>query len=514
MTEPRTTTEKLRELTRKPWLQKGALGLFALYVFVLAAVAISVGTGEVTFGATVWGQNRWVLGQSAAIRISPRDPSRRGAFISGFAAEVVITPTGGQPRSLAKLESGATAQSVRLDIPADLPPGPAQLEVHLVRGPQGDVARAQIELVSAPPKQAAPRRVKEKPASDTPPPPVTVQVRPVGRVLVPELNQRLLVRAVDPTGGPVKTSLAFVVKGGKLEGLPQRLDTDAHGLAHAWVRPNYNELKLLVTSEGQPEQTLKLHGKPGQFTADVGPMVTAIEGRLAIAVESMHGNAPVHADLWQGGRWVDSTSGRLSDGSTRLELRAPTAGSPALVQVYRHFAAPGAARAAVYLWPGPDPVAALPAVMAAAQRRGLDGGWRAALATGPPITDKAEAERIAAWLLAGFPDKPPDPPVLVDTGPTLVAAATDQRNSVRRRVIWALSATGILVVVSIASLLTFHVLQLERRYQEHGPDEDHPIMRRSRAVWEALILLATIALAILGLIVMLAGLRWGVDFSP
>ncbi len=502
---------------RKPWLQKLALGLFALYVFVLAAVAISVGASEVTFGATVWGQERWVVGQSAAIRISPRDPSRRGTFIPGFSAEVVLIPEGQAPRSLVRLDSGDTAHSLRLDLPGDLPPGKARLEVRLDRGDQGDVAAADIVLLAQPEAAARPPRAKTRRKAkpgDEPAPPVTIELRPAGGVMVAELRQRMLLRATDPTGGPVRTAVALGVKGAKLDELPERVETDVVGLAHFWVRPNYHEIKVLATPDGQPTQTVEMHGKPAQFTAELGPLVVATQGRLSIAVESMHGRAPVHADLWQDGRWVDTTSGFLDNGRTRLELAPPAPGSVALVQVYRHFAAPGAARAALHVWPGPDPVAALPALMAAAARRGLDGAWRAALATGPPITDAGSAERAAAWLLAGWPDKPPDPPVLVDTGPTLRAAAAGRRNRVRSRVVTALSATGVLVVLTIAYVLIFHVLQLERRYREHGPDEDHPFIRRSRAGWEAAILLATIALAIVGLIVMLDGLRWGVEFGP
>jgi hypothetical protein len=505
----------LSEVVRRPWIRQVAVGLFAVYVFVLAAVAISVGASEVTFGATVWGQRTLVLGQSAAIRISPRDPSRRGAFIAGFDAEIRLIPQGGAPRLLAEVKSGATAQSVRLEIPADLPVGKAILEVRLARGEQGDVARADVELVATMPPPPAPTKKKPKSSTDDePPPPVTVEVRPAGGVLVAELQQRLLVRATDPTGAPVKTELKLQVKGGKLAGLPDTLQTDAYGLAQAWVRPNYHELKLLATPTDGPTQTVELRGRPAQFTADVGPMVVQPSGTLKISVESMHGQGPVHADLWQGGRWIDTGSAMLDDGVARLALAAPAAGSPALLQVYRHFVAPGAARAVLHLWPNADPVAALPMVMAASERRGVDGAWRAALSVGGLPTDKAEAERVAAWLLAGWPDKPPDPPMLVDTGPTLRAAASGYRDRIRGRVIGALTATGVLVVLAIAYVLVFHVVQLERRYQEAGAEEDLPFIRRSRAGWEAAILLATITLAIAGLIMMLDGLRWGVDLGP
>ena len=366
MSEPRSTTQRLQELAARPWLRNSALGLFCLYVFVLAAVAISAGTGEVTFGATVWGQRQWVIGRTVALRISPRDPSRRGAFIPGFGAEVTVTPAGGAARTLATVRSGITAQSVGLRLPADLPPGPATVEVRLERGAQGDVARAEVELVPTAPTQAPPARVKPRKspttAAEAPPPAVAVAVRPVGGVLVPELLQRIVVRAVDPTGGPVQTTLALKVTGGKLEGLPEQLQTDAHGLATAWVRPNYHELKLVVTPDGQPVQTVELHGRPAQFSADVGPMVTPTQGALTVAVESMHGHAPIHADLWQDGRWIDATSGVLSDGKAQVKLAAPEPGALALVQVYRHFAAPGEARAILHIWPGPDPVAALPQV--------------------------------------------------------------------------------------------------------------------------------------------------------
>ena len=135
----------LSEVARRPWVRHLALGLFALYVFVLAAVAIGVGSGEVTFGATVWSQPRWVLGEPAALRVAPRDPSRRGAFIPGFSAEVFLTPPGQAPRTLGQLDSGHSAQSLRVAVPADLPVGTARLEVRLSRGEQGDVAAADVE---------------------------------------------------------------------------------------------------------------------------------------------------------------------------------------------------------------------------------------------------------------------------------------------------------------------------------------------------------------------------------
>jgi len=299
-----------------------------------------------------------------------------------------------------------------------------------------------------------------------------------------------------------------------MEGLPAQIRTDVAGLAQAWVRPNYHALTLVGTpAQGDPVEA-KLGGKPAQFVAEVGPSMIRPDRPVAIQVESMHGTGPVHADVWQAGRWVEATSGVLRDGRTRLEVAPPAPGAPALIQVYRHFAAPGRARAIRTVWPAADPVSALPEVMKAAERRGLDVPWRRALASTAPATDPASAELRAAWLLAGWPDKPPDPPVLVDTGPILRARAADRRDLLRGRVIGALSATGILVVLVIAYVLVFHVLHLERRYRALGPDEEHPILSRTRAGWEAAILLATIALAIGGLIVMLDGLRWGLDLGP
>ena len=505
---------RLSGAARRPWVRQLALGLFSLYVFALAAVAIGVGSGEVTFGATVWSQPRWVLGEPAALRIAARDPSRRGAFIPGFSAEVALTPAGEATRILAQIDSGHSAQSLRVAVPPDLPAGAARLEVRLTRGDQGDVAAADVELLAAPPPPQAPPRIKAPVPGAEAPPPLRLEVRAAGGVLVPELRQRVLLRLTDAAGAPVEATLALQVRGGAMEGLPSEIRTDVAGLAQAWVRPNYHALTLVGTpAQGAPFE-VKVHGKPAQFVADVGPSMIRPGRPVAIEVESMHGTGPVHADVWQAGRWVEATSGLLREGRTRLEVAPPPPGAPALIQVYRHFAAPGKARAIRTVWPAADPVLALPDVMKAAARRDLDAPWRRALASAPPATDPASAELRAAWLLAGWPDKAPDPPVLVDTGPTLRAREAGRRDLLRGRVIGALSATGILVVLVIAYVLVFHVLHLERRYQALGPDEEHPILSRTRAGWEAAILLATIALAIVGLIVMLDGLRWGVNLAP
>lgn len=329
---------------------------------------------------------------------------------------------------------------------------------------------------------------------------------------MPELRQRVLLRLTDAAGVPVEATLGLQVRGGAMEGLPAEIRTDAAGLAQAWVRPNYHALTLVATPAVGPPFEVKVHGRPAQFVAEVGPSTIRPGRPVGIQVESMHGTGPVHADVWQGGRWVDATSGFLREGRTRLEVASPAPGSPALIQVYRHFAAPGKARAIRTVWPATDPVRALPEVMKAAARRDLDMSWRRSLAA--VTAEPGSAELQAAWLLAGWPDKPPDPPVLVDTGPTLRARQAGRRDLLRGRVIGALSATGVLVVLVIAYVLVFHVLHLERRYQALEPDEEHPILSRTRAGWEALILLATIAVAIVGLIVMLDGLRWGLNLAP
>ena len=109
------------------------------------------------------------------------------------------------------------------------------------------------------------------------------------------------------------------------------------GLAQAWVRPNYHALTLVGTpAQGAPFE-VKVHGKPAQFVADVGPSMIRPGRPVAIEVESMHGTGPVHADVWQAGRWVEATSGLLREGRTRLEVAPPSPGAPALIQVYRHF---------------------------------------------------------------------------------------------------------------------------------------------------------------------------------
>ena len=86
-----------------------------------------------------------------------------------------------------------------------------------------------------------------------------------------------------------------------------------------------------------------------------------------------------------------------------------------------------------------------------------------------------------------------------------------KRNRVRGRVIGALTATGVLVVLVVAYLLLFHVLRLERRYRDTPHDEDYASIRRARVWWEAGLMLFTIAVAIAGLILMLDGLTWGLD---
>jgi len=94
-----------------------------------------------------------------------------------------------------------------------------------------------------------------------------------------------------------------------------------------------------------------------------------------------------------------------------------------------------------------------------------------------------------------------------------MAEVSTVRSSSRRHLLGALGVTGCLLIFGLAYLLVFNVIQVERRWQEVRGPEDVARLGRARMWWEALLVLATLALAIVGILVMLDGLRWGMPLG-
>jgi len=498
---------------RRPAVIRVGLGLFALYVLVLAGAAITVSTVEVRFGVRVWSDGKLSPGGTSGLRVATTDPENRRTW-QGFEARGTLeTLDGSVRRELFKAGTNFHGLSGTLSVPADFPTGPARLVVEAQRGDLSDTCVADVRVAPTHP-QPAPRPVKPaKKRRDEEPRSVHVTLLPASGVLVPEMKQRLLVRTTGPDGAPTPgVAVDLVLRRGVMEGLPATVTTDAAGLAQLWVRPAFHDLLIGAGPAGEKPQDLPLVGKPAQFMAHLGPPTLRPGEPISLRIESMHGSGEVHADLWAGGRWVGASMGPLRSGEARAGLPPPgDHEEPILVQVYRHFAVPGKARYVARRLAADDVGAGLAALGRRLARRGVAPKWIGALDRGGLLADPPDRELLATWLLASWPDPPPEPPLLAETGPERKATAMAKRNRVRGRVIGALTATGVLVVLVVAYLLLFHVLRLERRYRDTPHDEDYASIRRARVWWEAGLMLFTIAVAIAGLILMLDGLTWGLD---
>ena len=491
------------------------MGSFALYVFVLAASAINVSTLEVEFSVRVWAPRILVAGQPFGMRVASFDPSVR-RLLEGFQAKGHIEARDGSwSRPLFASATAHSGLSVTPALPPDVPSGDAKLVVEVRRGEHRDTCSADIRVVAeAGPSGAMVVKPKSK-RSKAEPRPIHVALQPAGGVLVPELSQALIARAITeagvPTGG---TTLKFAMKRGRVHGLPETLTTDATGLAGAVVRPAFHDLLIEVTAGESPPQDVRLLGQPVQFVADAGTLTPRLGAPVTVRVDSLHSRGEVHADAWMDGRWVAAATAPLQGGQARIELPAAPAGKgPLLIQVYRNFVAPGKARYVLALLPTDHPVAALGPLARGLAERGIDGPWIKALRESGLLAAPPNPALLAQWLLSRWPDRPPEPPLLAETASLRMAEVSTVRSSSRRHLLGALGVTGCLLIFGLAYLLVFNVIQVERRWQEVRGPEDVARLGRARMWWEALLVLATLALAIVGILVMLDGLRWGMPLG-
>ena len=505
----------LVRLLRRPGVRRLGLGLFTLYVLVLAGTAITVSTVEVDFGVQVWSDGRLVPGRTSGVRVAVNNPTDR-RYLQGFEARGRLeTPDGAVRRELFSAATPALGLSWTVEVPADFPPGPARLVVEARRGSREDVCTASVRV--GPPPERPPAEPedpgKAEPEEDRPR--VHVDLLAASGALVPELEQPLLVRTTGPDGAPApEVDLALTLRRGAMDGLPETVRTDAAGLAVMIVRPRFHDLAVAVGPPGEKPQEVNLRSKPAQFSARVGRPLLDPGRALGVHIDSMHGSGEVHADLWAEGRWVGAASGLLRSGEARVGLPPPGAHErPVLLQIYRHFAAPGKARFVAARLATTDPAAAVPALARELARRNVETPWIAALQARGLLAAPPDRDLLALWLLARWPDRPPEPPLLAETGRARQAEATAHRDRTRGRVVAALAVTGVLLLLVIVYMLVFHVLQLERRWREVRGEEDFRSLRRARAWWEAGLILFTLAVAITGLIVMLHSLTWGVDLT-
>ena len=497
---------------RRPAVVRTGVGLFALYILVLAGTAITVSTAEVSYGVRVWSDGRLVPGSTSGIRLAATNPEDR-RMLEGFEAKGWLeTPDGGVRREMFSATTRAFGLSGSMQIPPDFPPGPARLIVESRRGALHDTCAADVQVGPASPPPPAPAEA-ERERKDDDAPAVEVALLPASGILVPEMRQLMLVRTTTREGVQAPdVTVELALRRGAMEGLPATVRTDAAGLAGLWVRPVFHDLLVAAGPPGEKPQDLHLVGKPVQFLAHLGPPTLDPEKPIGLHIESMHDHGEVHADLWADGRWVGAAMASLTGGEARTVLPPPGAHArPVLVQVYRHFAAPGKARYVARRLATSDPAAALVALGHDLAARGVESRWIAALDAAGLLAAPPDQALLASWLLASWPDPPPEPPLLADTGPTRKATAIAQRDRIRGRVIGALTATGVLVILVIAYILVFHVLHLERRYRDVPHDDEYRSLRRARVWWEAGLMLFTLAMAIAGLILMLDGLTWGVD---
>jgi uncharacterized integral membrane protein len=314
---------------------------------------------------------------------------------------------------------------------------------------------------------------------------------------------------------------------------------DALGIGEVRLRPGYPRARLEI-AEGDDVRALFLRDAPTQILVRPERGLLRSDERLVATIESVRRDGTLFLDLFVEGRWISADHVRL-EGARALRYEVALPPRAAGLVVLQVSTAPdgrggaGDARA-VYVdsraetaqglrrlirrlarVPSADPL--VPAKTPLAREPAPE-----ALLARPPRAfarvDRDGIDRAALLLLSRVEAGPRPLPRLYDDLDTKLRRMEARKARLRRPLIVALVGLvgGVLLVAAV------HVVRARRQMRQRLaalelelPDEDaageadaDPVGRitSDRQRWQALLLLALLAAALVGLVILLETLRW------
>lgn len=539
---------------RRGWrrLWRGAVVLYALYMFALVAFYMFIAGRSVSYSYTISGQPEVVVGQPAALRLGVYD-IYRGRFLPGAQVEVDFVQGQGAPR---RVFSGRTSPvglgDVNVAVPQEAAPGPAQWRVRLqpvdmaqeevdipvqVQAPASgealvdawNEAAATIEELSSssPQKESAPLEGEG---------PLRLELVADGHSPVDGLKSVFFVHASRrDTGAPVRTAVDLEILKGLVDGgIPKSVKTDEGGLGFFTAVPiGSQRWKLSARSQEEGGEQLStrelvIKSELTQHSLRLDSPVWGQDQALRAQVTSLRRGGVVYGDIYQGERWAwGQVTGLGASGAgfaipDRAVVR-PAAGVELVrFQVYADALQPGKAGDVRYL--------AVPAagveedqVLAALQERAAQVGVleeQARAARGGAwwvgMSQHALRRHIAFWL-AQLPRELHQPPLLKDTQDGQKAELEQEKDGARRDITGLLVVSGGLGLLLVLYLVVSNLLRVRREgrealaevAQELDPEEAAALLgetrglARAEALIQLVFLFATVAVFFGAIVVLL-----------
>lgn len=529
-----------------PWLWKGALILYGVYIFALIAFYIGIAGRSVSYSYTVSGQPSVRAGSPAALRLGVYD-IHRGHFLPRTDVEIEWVRGETAETVFRGLTSVAGLGDVNLRVP-DVAPGPSAWRVTLQ---PMDMDAETVEIPVTVEAAASPDftqrwadatlEVRSVDALGKPLPvdegtgPVYIDMIAEGGVPVDALKSHILVQTTDrATGAPVSAKVTLTKGKGLVDGpVPSSVRTDGGGLGAFALTPiGSQDWTLTVTqrdAEGEPivsTRRVNLKSEPTQYTMLLRDPVWDDGETLEVGVRSLHRRGALYGDVYMDGRWSHGEVTGLGERGGGFMLKPEATPRPtegvwlAWVQVYGDALQPGAAgdaRTVAVPAPGMSPRAVLTAVLDQAIAAGFQEERAKALRGSAWIqtAEDSALHRQLVWWLSHLPRALVQPPLLKDTQDDDRQTLSEEKEAFRAQVTWLLAVSGGLGLLLLLYLVVTHFIRvrlesqammLELEADALLADEASENFARTTAIFQLVLLFATITLFFVAIVVLLQAL--------
>jgi hypothetical protein len=472
---------------------RGAVVLYALYIFVLIAFYITVAGQSLSYSYTISGQSEVVSGQGAALRLGIYEINK-GRFVPGAGVEVDFVQGAARERVFVGQTSAVGLGDVNLRVPAGAAAGAAAWEVRL-RPPSREEARVEIpiqvraaaaedglvDLWSEAAATVAPVSSSGEPVVDEGEGPLRLELFADGGAPVDGLPTVFFVHASSrEAGAPARVRVKVEVLKGMLEGeAPGEVSTDEGGLGVFTAIPVGSQRWRLsassVGADGQQVESrreLVVKSELTQHSLTLEAPVWEAGEPLRAQVRSLR-RGVVYGDVYQGARWGWSeVTGVGPQGAgfvlPERAVERPGAGfSLARVQVYADALQPGKAGDARYVVVpaaevGEEEIlrgllgrAAEVGVLEVQARGALARSWWVGVRRG------TLRRHIAFWL-SRLPRELSQPPLLKDTQDDDRAQMEGEKDEARLAVTRLLVGSGALGLLLLLYTVVSNLLRVRR----------------------------------------------------
>ncbi len=454
-------------------------------------------------GLHVFGPKHFVAGEPAVLRVGLRELAfNRFERIASVEATFIQGESRGRAQPMSQ-RAGDFVQG------AVVPPGAGnfQLELATIHEDLRLIAMIDVHVRD----RASSARLPPLPKDKTPPKPDTgdlkLDIASLSHVLPGNLPSRLVLRATDVEGRPVRSGVAIQMReGASAIQVPDSVVTDHNGLASLKFQAMQPRFWFDLKA-GESEAARRIDVTPTQLVLELESPFARPGEEIPFGLRSMHRKGEVFVDLWHGERWIASTRVALDKGQASGRLRLPPLpADPAVLwlQAYRAAYLPQDARGGQHLLVS----AGEPATSArwlAARLRDMGHAPKsmahfATHADGDPL--------LAADLLSRTQRPERNPPLLADSSHTARQTVAGLKEAWQRRFVSALILSGILLFFVLAWLVRANHRQVTRDWALAGGADEGELGTRKRLMLESLYIFGVLALFLGGMIQLLLTIRW------